>query len=68
MRWQWNFWWCMATRIGCHFEGVLTLVDVASDKTPSGAKGHRVVLTKAAAEAAMPSLPDMAVEEIAAKL
>ena len=32
------------------FEGVLTLVDVASDKAPSGARGHRVVLTREAAE------------------
>ena len=24
------------------FEGVLTLVDVASDRAPSGARGHRV--------------------------
>jgi len=44
------------------FEGVLTLVDVASDKAPSGARGHRVVLTKAAAEAALPSLLGMAVD------
>src|ERR1700733_7090862 len=44
------------------FEGVLTLVDVASDKAPSGAKGHRVVLTRAAAEAALPSLLGMAVD------
>jgi hypothetical protein len=44
------------------FEGVLTLVDVASDKAPSGAKGHRVVLTRAAAEAALPSLMGMAVD------
>ena len=43
------------------FEGCLTLVDVASDKAPSGAKGHRVVLTREAAEAAMPSLLGMAV-------
>src|SRR3984957_6468765 len=42
------------------FEGVLTLVDVASDKAPSGAKGHRVVLTREAAEAALPSLLGMA--------
>ena len=28
------------------FEGCLTLVDVASDKAPSGARGHRVVLTR----------------------
>jgi len=44
------------------FEGVLTLVDVASDKAPSGARGHRVVLTREAAEAAMPSLLGMAVD------
>ena len=44
------------------FEGVLTLVDVASDKAPSGAKGHRVVLTRVAAEAALPSLLGMAVD------
>ncbi len=43
------------------FEGVLTLVDVASDKAPSGSRGHRVVLTKAAAEMALPSLLGMAV-------
>src|ERR1700691_4989787 len=35
------------------FEGVLTLVDVASDRAPSGARGHRVMLTKAAAEAVL---------------
>ncbi|MGD0796703.1 MAG: hypothetical protein ABR910_03175 [Acidobacteriaceae bacterium] len=44
------------------FEGVLTLVDVASDRAPSGAKGHRVVLTKAAAESALPTLLGMAVD------
>jgi hypothetical protein len=44
------------------FEGCLTLVDVASDKAPSGAKGHRVLLTKNAAEAALPSLLGMAVD------
>ena len=44
------------------FEGCLTLVDVASDKAPSGAKGHRVVLTRGAAEAALPSLLGMAVD------
>jgi hypothetical protein len=44
------------------FEGVLTLVDVASDKAPNGARGHRVVLTRAAAEAALPSLLGMAVD------
>jgi hypothetical protein len=44
------------------FEGVLTLVDVASDKAPSGARGHRVVLTREAAEGALPSLLGMAVD------
>lgn len=44
------------------FEGCLTLIDVASDKAPSGARGHRVVLTHAAAEAALPSLLGMAVD------
>lgn len=44
------------------FEGCLTLVDVASDKAPSGSRGHRVMLTRAAAEAALPSLLGMAVD------
>jgi hypothetical protein len=44
------------------FEGVLTLVDVASDKAPSGSRGHRVMLTRAAAEAALPSLLGMAID------
>src|SRR5690242_11642933 len=44
------------------FRGVLTLVDVASDKPPSGAKGHCVMLTRAAAEKALPSLLGMALD------
>lgn len=44
------------------FEGVLTLVDVASDKAPTGSRGHRVLLTRSAAEAALPSLLGMAVD------
>ena len=44
------------------FEGVLTLVDVPSDRAPSGARGHRVILTRVAAEAALPSLLGMAVD------
>ena len=44
------------------FDGCLTLVDIASDKAPSGARGHRVLLTRAAAEAALPSLLGMAVD------
>jgi hypothetical protein len=44
------------------FEGCLTLVDVPSDKAPSGSRGHRVVLTREAAEMALPSLLGMAVD------
>ncbi len=44
------------------FRGVLTLVDVASDKAPAGARGHRVVLTRSAAETALASLLGMALD------
>jgi hypothetical protein len=44
------------------FRGVLTLLDVASDKPPAGARGHRVMLTRAAAEKALPSLLGMALD------
>lgn len=44
------------------FTGVLTMVDVPSQRSPSGAKGHLVVLTKRAAEAALPSLLGMALD------
>jgi hypothetical protein len=44
------------------FRGVLTVVDAASDKSPSGARGHRVLLTRRAAEAAMPSLMGMGLD------
>ena len=44
------------------FEGVLTLVDATSDRAPAGAKGHKVLLTRAAAEQALPSLLGMAVD------
>jgi hypothetical protein len=47
-------------RVG--FRGVLTTVDVPSHRAPSGAKGHLVVLTKHAAEAALPSLLGMALD------
>jgi hypothetical protein len=47
-------------RVG--FRGVLTLVDVSSDRVPAGARGHRVVLTRSAAEAALPSLLGMALD------
>jgi|SRR5580704_1974133 hypothetical protein len=44
------------------FQGVLTMVDVPSQRSPSGAKGHLVVLTRRAAEAALPSLMGMALD------
>jgi hypothetical protein len=44
------------------FSGVLTTVDMASQRSPSGAKGHLVMLTKRAAEAALPSLLGMALD------
>jgi len=44
------------------FRGVLTFVDVTSDKAPAGARGHRVMLTRKAAEEAIPSLLGMALD------
>jgi hypothetical protein len=44
------------------FRGVLTVVDVVSQRAPAGSKGHRVILTRAAAEAALPSLLGMALD------
>ncbi len=44
------------------FRGVLTLVDVPSDKPPAGSRGHRVVLTRAAAEKALASLLGMGLD------
>ena len=44
------------------FRGVLTTVDAASDKAPAGARGHRVMLTRSAAEAAIPSLLGMGLD------
>ncbi len=44
------------------FQGVLTLVDVPSQRAPFGSKGKRVLLTRKAAERAIPSLLGMAVD------
>ena len=44
------------------FRGVLTFVDVASDRSPSGAKGHLVQLTRSACEVALPSLLGMGLD------
>jgi hypothetical protein len=43
------------------FEGVLTRLDTPSDKSPTGARGHLVILTREAAEQAIPTLIGMAV-------
>jgi len=44
------------------FRGVLTVVDAASQRAPSGSGGRRVVLPKKVAEAALPSLLGMALD------
>jgi hypothetical protein len=44
------------------FRGVLTFVDVPSDSAPSGARGHRVMLKRAATERAIPSLLGMGLD------
>ena len=44
------------------FRGVLTMVDIPSQRAPSGSRGRLVVLTKKAAEAALPSLLGMALD------
>jgi hypothetical protein len=44
------------------FRGVLTLVGVASQRSPSGSKGHRVLLTRSATDKALPSLLGMALD------
>lgn len=43
------------------FEGILTYVDVVSDAPPLGTKNHRVILTRSAALAAIPTLIGMGV-------
>jgi hypothetical protein len=44
------------------FRGVLTFVDTPSDSAPSGARGHRVLLKRAATERAIPSLLGMGLD------
>jgi len=44
------------------FSGVLTRVNVPSDRAPNGAAGHRVLLPQEVAERALPSLLGMAVD------
>jgi hypothetical protein len=45
-----------------NFRGVLTVVDMPSQRPPSGSKGKLVMLTRRAAEAALPSLLGMALD------
>ena len=51
-----------ASETGRRFRGVLTLIDVASDRAPAGARGHRVILSRAAAEEGLASLLGMAID------
>lgn len=44
------------------FHGVLTLVDVPSNRAPSGARGHRVILSRSAAASALSSLLGMGLD------
>jgi hypothetical protein len=44
------------------FRGVLTLANAPSERAPSGARGHRVMLTAQATERALPSLLGMGVD------
>lgn len=43
------------------FYGVLTLVDTLSDNSPSGARGKRIIITRAAAEEGLDSIRGMGV-------
>jgi len=53
---------CVAHPNRAPFRGVLTLVDTPSDRSPSGANGHRVLLTRVACEKALPSLLGMGLD------
>ena len=44
------------------FSGILTRIDEASDQPPEGSGGHRVLIPKAVAEQALPSLLGMALD------
>lgn len=44
------------------FRGVLTVLDVPSDRAPSGSNNRRVLIPRAVAEAALPSLIGMALD------
>lgn len=44
------------------FKGILTYVDLPSERAPSGSRGRRVILTRVAAEAALTSIVGMAID------
>jgi hypothetical protein len=44
-----------------YFEGCLTFLDVASNKAPSGARGHKIILTEQAAKDSLPDLLGMSI-------
>ncbi len=44
------------------FKGVLTRVDEESDRAPTGTRGRRVMLTREAAQKALPTLMGMAID------
>ncbi|QEH36515.1 hypothetical protein OJF2_50990 [Aquisphaera giovannonii] len=44
------------------FKGILTRIDQPSDKPPGGSRNHRVILTRAAAEKALPTLLGMPID------
>ena len=46
------------------FAGILAILDEPSDKAPAGARGHRVILTRRAAEDALWSLKGMGVNVV----
>ncbi len=67
MRMQWEAMAVAMPQVDGHpnrreFRGVLTMANAPSDRAPSGARGHRVMLTAQATEKALPSLLGMAVD------
>ena len=67
MRMQWEAMALAMPEVDGHpnrrgFRGVLTVADAPSDRAPSGAGGHKVMLTAQATERALPSLLGMAVD------
>jgi hypothetical protein len=67
MRMRWEAMALAMPRVDGHpnrreFRGVLTMANAPSDRAPSGARGHKVMLTSMATERALPSLLGMALD------